>query len=51
MFGSETYHDFYRWPFKDRPVFERWKRDTDWGKLFERYGQVGTLAAPGVKAA
>lgn len=35
--GSELYHDYYRWPLKDRPVFEAWKRNTDWGALFETY--------------
>jgi hypothetical protein len=37
ILGSETYHDFYRWPFKDKRVFMKWKRDTAWGKLFEKY--------------
>jgi len=38
IFGSELYHDYYRWPFKDRPVFEKWSRETAWGELFGRYG-------------
>src|SRR5439155_26318984 len=25
ILGSETYHDYYRWPLKDRKVFETWK--------------------------
>jgi len=37
IFGSEAYHDYYRWPVRDRRVFETWKRDTPWGRLFERY--------------
>jgi uncharacterized protein (DUF362 family) len=37
--GSEAYHDYYRWPRKDRPVFEAWQRDTEWGQLFEAYGK------------
>jgi uncharacterized protein (DUF362 family) len=44
IFGSEAYHDFYRWPAKDRATFERWQRDTPWGQLFGRYAQTGTLA-------
>jgi uncharacterized protein (DUF362 family) len=36
--GSEVYHDFLRWPLKDKRVFEEWKRTTEWGRLFERYG-------------
>lgn len=43
--GSEVYHDFYRWPFRDARVFEAWKRSTEWGALFERYGAFGGLEA------
>lgn len=35
--GSEAYHDYYRWPLKDRRVFERWQEETGWGQLFQRY--------------
>jgi uncharacterized protein (DUF362 family) len=42
--GSEVYHDYYRWPLRDRRVFERWKATTTWGRLFERYQANGTLA-------
>jgi uncharacterized protein (DUF362 family) len=38
ILGSETYHDYYRWPVRDRRVFEAWKRDTAWGRLFDSYG-------------
>ncbi len=37
IFGSEAYHDYYRWPLKDRRVFSRWRKSTQWGKLFETY--------------
>ncbi|MDI6766302.1 MAG: DUF362 domain-containing protein [Bacteroidota bacterium] len=37
VLGSELYHDYYRWPLKDRKVFEQWKKSTHWGKLFEKY--------------
>jgi uncharacterized protein (DUF362 family) len=30
-------HDHYRWPRHERAVFEIWKRDTDWGRLFASY--------------
>ena len=36
IFGSEAYHDYYRWPLKDRRTFETWKAETSWGRLFER---------------
>ena len=37
IFGSESYHDWYRWPFKDRRIFEEWERSTPWGQLFRSY--------------
>jgi uncharacterized protein (DUF362 family) len=37
IFGSEAYHDYYRWPLKDKKTFEDWKRDTHWGRLFGAY--------------
>jgi len=46
VLGSEVYHDYYRWPLRDRGVFERWGRETGWGQLFGRYAREGALAAP-----
>jgi len=46
IFGSEFYHDYYRWPLKDRRTFEEWQSGTHWGRLFERYGREGTLGQP-----
>jgi uncharacterized protein (DUF362 family) len=37
IFASEVYHDYYRWPVKDRKTFEHWKAATDWGQLFLTY--------------
>lgn len=37
IFGSEVYHDYYRWTFKDKKVFTKWKTETEWGKLFDKY--------------
>jgi uncharacterized protein (DUF362 family) len=42
ILASEVYHDFYRWPLKDRATFERWKRETGWGALFTRYAAAET---------
>jgi uncharacterized protein (DUF362 family) len=39
IFASEAYHDYYRWPLKDRGTFETWKKETPWGRLFEAYGR------------
>jgi hypothetical protein len=48
IFGSEAYHDFYRWPARDRRTFEQWRRDTPWGHLFQRYasGELPGGTAP-----
>ena len=37
IFSSEAYHDYYRWPFMDRRVFNRWRTSSQWGKLFSSY--------------
>ena len=39
ILASEVYHDYYRWPLKDRHTFETWKKETAWGRLFEAYGR------------
>jgi uncharacterized protein (DUF362 family) len=39
VLGSEVYHDYYRWPFRDRSVFARWCEETGWGRLFLQYGR------------
>jgi uncharacterized protein (DUF362 family) len=37
IFGSEAYHDYYRWPLVDEKVFLKWKAETHWGQLFRKY--------------
>ena len=37
ILGSETYHDYYRWPLRERKTFEGWRAGTSWGRLFDRY--------------
>jgi len=44
IFGSEAYHDYYRWPLRDRRVFESWLVGTGWGQLFQRYPSIGKSA-------
>ena len=44
VMGSEVYHDYYRWPLRDRRVFEKWRAETEWGQLFDHYQSHGTLA-------
>jgi uncharacterized protein (DUF362 family) len=43
VLGSEAYHDYYRWPLRDRKVFDAWRRDTAWGQLFDSYQDKGVL--------
>ena len=35
--ASEVYHDYYRWPLRDKMVFDRWRTSTAWGRLFDAY--------------
>ncbi len=49
ILGSETYHDYYRWPLKDRKVFEEWRTGTPWGRLFDRYA-AGPILGPEAEA-
>jgi intein/homing endonuclease/uncharacterized protein (DUF362 family) len=44
VMGSEAYHDYYRWPLRDRRIFEQWKAQTTWGRMFDQYQASGTLA-------
>ncbi|MBI3893730.1 MAG: DUF362 domain-containing protein, partial [Candidatus Wallbacteria bacterium] len=37
VFGSEAYHDWFRWPLKDSKVFESWLATSPWGQLFSTY--------------
>jgi hypothetical protein len=43
VLGSEAYHDYYRWPLRDRRVFDAWRASTSWGQLFDQYQAQGTL--------
>jgi uncharacterized protein (DUF362 family) len=43
ILGSEVYHDYYRWPTRDRRVFESWLANTPWGELFQEYHRRGVL--------
>lgn len=45
IFVSEFSHDYMRWPLRDRKIYLDWRRNTEWGKLFDRYDHEGTLMA------
>jgi len=40
IFGSEAYHDYYRWPVMDRRMFKKWLRSSPWGRLFASYPET-----------
>jgi hypothetical protein len=44
ILASEINHDYIHWPLKERHIYERWRKETPWGQLFQRYEQVGHLA-------
>ena len=48
IFGSEAYHDYYRWPFRDSKAYHKWLGETEWGSLFKRYadGPIGSTSPP-----
>jgi uncharacterized protein (DUF362 family) len=35
--ASDVYHDKIWWNLKGRRIFKTWKRESPWGRLFERY--------------
>ena len=41
---GEIEQDYLYWPLKYRKVAARWRAETEWGRLFERYQQEGYLA-------
>lgn len=50
VLGSEAYHDYYRWPLRDRKIFEQWREQTHWGQLFDYYQSHGTLGTPAARS-
>jgi uncharacterized protein (DUF362 family) len=40
---SESYHDYYRWTFKEKRIYERWLVESPWGQLFSRYKERGCI--------
>jgi uncharacterized protein (DUF362 family) len=50
--GSEAYHDYYRWPLKDKHTFEHWQATTHWGRLFDAYarGEADSITGGASKA-
>jgi uncharacterized protein (DUF362 family) len=40
---GEIEQDYLYWPLKYRFVAARWRKETEWGKLFEQYQEAGHL--------
>jgi len=41
IFISEFNHDYVQWPLRFRRIYERWRAETPWGQLFQRYQREG----------
>ncbi|RME28575.1 MAG: DUF362 domain-containing protein [Deltaproteobacteria bacterium] len=48
IMGSFVYHDYIWYPLQGRKVVDRWLHDTEWGKLFLRYGDPFEKKARGL---
>ena len=48
ILASEINHDYIHWPLKERHIYERWRRETPWGQLFQSYEEAGHLGDGGV---
>ena len=46
VFGSEAYHDYYRWPMKDRRTFEQWRTKTHWASSSSNMNPVKCGRSP-----
>jgi len=42
-FMSEFNHDWVHWPLKEKHVYEEWRANTEWGRLFRQYQREGYL--------
>jgi len=42
-FISAANHDYIHWPLKEKHVYEEWRANTPWGRLFQRYQREGCL--------
>ena len=43
-FYSFFYHDILHWPFKEKAIYEKWLKESEWGNLFGEYINKGSLA-------
>lgn len=47
-FIGEVEQDYLYWPLKYKAIAARWRKDTEWGHLFQQYQQNGYLARDAV---
>ena len=43
IFISEAEQDYFYWPFKYKKITREWQKNTEWGRLFQRYQEQGHL--------
>lgn len=46
IFVSEFNHDYIHWPLREKKIYEQWKKESPWGRMFVEYRKKGTLAGP-----
>jgi uncharacterized protein (DUF362 family) len=42
-FYSFFYHDILHWPLKERKIYRKWLVESEWGRLFKKYQDKGSL--------
>jgi uncharacterized protein (DUF362 family) len=43
-FYSFFYHDVLHWPFVEGKIYEKWLKNSPWGRLFSQYRKNGSMA-------
>jgi len=43
IFVSEFNHDYVHWPLRERKIYQQWKKDSQWGRMFVEYRKKGTM--------
>jgi uncharacterized protein (DUF362 family) len=43
IFVSEFNHDYVQWPLKFEKMYKKWRAETPWGRLFDRYEKEKAL--------
>jgi uncharacterized protein (DUF362 family) len=51
IFVSEFNHDYVQWPLKYEKLYKKWRAETPWGRLFDRYDREKVLGKSNVPSA